>query len=60
MRSRFTADESDALESRSSELSCSDDRGGQMKVEEMIDDRILKRIDETGFIEGLSRTYGTR
>jgi len=32
----------------------------KMKVDEMIDDRILRRIDESGFIEGLSRSYGTR
>ena len=32
----------------------------KIRVDEMIDDRILRRIDESGFIEGLSRIYGTR
>jgi ABC-type nitrate/sulfonate/bicarbonate transport system substrate-binding protein len=32
----------------------------KLKVEEMIDDRILRRLDESGFIEGLSRNYGAR
>jgi ABC-type nitrate/sulfonate/bicarbonate transport system substrate-binding protein len=30
----------------------------KFKVEEMIDDRILRRLDDSGFIEGLARTYG--
>ena len=32
----------------------------KLKVEEMIDDRILRRLDESGFIEGLARNYGMR
>jgi len=31
-----------------------------LKVEEMINDRILRRLDESGFIEGLARNYGVR
>jgi ABC-type nitrate/sulfonate/bicarbonate transport system substrate-binding protein len=32
----------------------------KLKVEEMIDDRILRRLDESGFIEGVARNYGVR
>lgn len=27
------------------------------KLEDMIDDRILKRLDDSGFIDGLAKTY---
>ncbi len=30
------------------------------KVEELIDDRVLRRLDETGFIDRLYRTYGVK
>lgn len=29
----------------------------KMKMEELIDDRILKRLDDSGFIDGLAKTY---
>jgi NitT/TauT family transport system substrate-binding protein len=32
----------------------------KIKVDEMIDDRMLRRIDDSGFIEALSRTYAGR
>lgn len=32
----------------------------KVKVEEMIDDRILRRLDESGFIDGLQNAYGTK
>jgi len=31
-----------------------------VKVEEMIDDRILRRLDESGFIDRLFETYGVK
>lgn len=30
----------------------------KLRLEEMIDDRILRRLDETGFIDGLAKSYG--
>jgi hypothetical protein len=32
----------------------------KLKVEEMIDDRILRRLDESGFVEGLAKKYGVK
>jgi ABC-type nitrate/sulfonate/bicarbonate transport system substrate-binding protein len=32
----------------------------KLKVEDMIDDRILRRLDETGFIDSLAKTYPAR
>ena len=32
----------------------------KVKVEEMIDDRILRRLDESGFIDALQSAYGTK
>jgi hypothetical protein len=29
----------------------------KIKIEELIDDRILKRLDDSGFIDGLAKTY---
>jgi hypothetical protein len=29
----------------------------KMKMEELIDDRILRRLDESGFIDALAKTY---
>ena len=29
----------------------------KIKMDELIDDRILKRLDESGFIDGLAKTY---
>lgn len=29
----------------------------KLKVEDLIDDRILRRLDESGFIDNLSKTY---
>ena len=31
-----------------------------IKVEELIDDRIIRRLDESGFIAGLHATYGVK
>jgi hypothetical protein len=32
----------------------------KIKVEEMIDDRILRRLDQSGFIDKLYETYGVK
>lgn len=32
----------------------------KVKVEEMIDDRILRRIDQSGFIDGMFESYGVK
>jgi NitT/TauT family transport system substrate-binding protein len=32
----------------------------KLVVEEMLDDRILRRLDQSGFIDGLYRTYGVK
>jgi hypothetical protein len=29
----------------------------KMKMEKLIDDRILRRLDESGFIDALAKTY---
>jgi len=29
----------------------------KVKIEDMIDDRILRRLDESGFIDQLAKTY---
>jgi hypothetical protein len=33
---------------------------GNVKVEELIDDRILRKLDESGFIDRLFSTYGVK
>lgn len=33
---------------------------GNVKVEELIDDRILRKLDESGFINRLYSTYGVK
>jgi len=33
---------------------------GTIKVEELIDDRIIRRLDESGFIGRLHATYGVK
>ncbi len=32
----------------------------KMKMDELIDDRLLKRLDESGFIDGLAKTYSAK
>jgi hypothetical protein len=31
-----------------------------LNVEEMLDDRIIRRLDQSGFIDGLYRSYGVK
>ena len=32
----------------------------KLKVEDLIDDRILRRLDESGFIDNLAKTYAAK